>query len=237
MSIRDASAQATGGSAASFQVALPEPFTFRLEERERRIRRFERFRVASGLASKDADVQVSTLIYAMGDKADDILRSLALSEEDCTNYGTIKTKLDNHFVQRRNTTFERARFNRRRQEEGEPVDAFITVLYTLAEHCGYGDLHHEMVHERIVVGIRNSALSEKLQLDTDLILQSTPGRSREEAAAMGAWDAGYTCGCGGGGASSNQDQARLSRWLKEDKEQCPYLTQVELSLVWEKPSA
>ena len=182
MSIRDASAQATGGSAASFQVALPEPFTFRPEEWERWIRRFERFRVASGLASKDADVQVSTLIYAMGDKADDILRSLALSEEDRTNYGTVKTKLDNHFLQRRNTIFERARFNRRRQEEGEPVDAFITALYTLAEHCGYGGLHDEMVRDRIVVGIRNSALSEKLQLDPDLTLQSAITQVRQAEA-------------------------------------------------------
>ena len=115
----------------------------------------------------------------MGDKADAILRSLAFSEEDRTNYGTIKTKLDNHFVQRRNTIFERARFNRRRQEEGEPVDAFITAPHTLAEHCGYGGLHDEMVRDRIVVGIRNSALSEKLELDPDLTLQSAITRVRQ----------------------------------------------------------
>ena len=46
----------------------------------------------------------------------------------------------------------------RRQEEGELVDAFITALYLLAEHCGYGDLHGEMIRDRIVVGIRNAQL-------------------------------------------------------------------------------
>ena len=87
--------------------------------------------------------------------------------EDRENYETVKTKFDSHFVQRRNVIFERARFNRRRQEEGEPVESFITALYSLAEHCGYGNLHDEMIRDRIVVGIRNNSLSEKLQLDRD----------------------------------------------------------------------
>ena len=32
----------------------------------------------------------------------------------------------------------------RKQEEGEPVDAFVTDLYALAEHCSFGALHDEM---------------------------------------------------------------------------------------------
>ena len=43
-------------------------------------------------------------------------------------------------------------------------------MYTLAEHCKYGDLHDELIHDRIVVRIRDKNLSEKLQLDVDLML-------------------------------------------------------------------
>lgn len=46
------------------------------------------------------------------------------------------------------------------------------LLYELAEHCGYGDLHKEMIQDCIVMGIRNSTLSEKLQLDSKLTLES-----------------------------------------------------------------
>ena len=53
--------------------------------------------------------------------------------------------IERHFVQRRNVIFERAKFNQRRQEEGEPVDSFITALYALAEHCAYGALHDEVI--------------------------------------------------------------------------------------------
>ena len=63
----------------------------------------------------------------------------------------------------------------RKQEEGEPVDAFITALYALAEHCSFGMLHDELIRDRIVVGIRNSALSEKLQLSPNLRLSHHPG--------------------------------------------------------------
>ena len=34
-------------------------------------------------------------------------------------------------------------------------------LYALAEHCGYADLHDEMIRDRIV-GLRDARLSEKL---------------------------------------------------------------------------
>ena len=178
-----AGARAGAPGGASFHVSMPDPFTFtRPEEWDRWTRRFDRFRVASGLAQKDDEVQVSTLIYAMGDQADDILRSFALPEEDRKNYAIVKAKFDNHFVHRRNVIFERARFNRRRQEEGESVDSFITALYTLAEHCGYGELHDEMVRDRIVVGIRNGALSEKLQLNADLTLQTAITQVRQAEA-------------------------------------------------------
>jgi hypothetical protein len=108
----------------------------------------------------------------MGEEAEDVLRSFALTEDEVENFDTVKGKFEDHFVKRRNIIYERAKFNRRRQEQGEPVDKFITALYSLAEHCGYGTLHDEMIRDRIVVGIVNSALSEKLQLDADLTLGS-----------------------------------------------------------------
>ena len=38
------------------------------------------------------------------------------------------------------------KFNMHRQEEGEPVDLFITSFsYRLAEYCNYRDLHDEMI--------------------------------------------------------------------------------------------
>jgi len=168
---------------ATFQVSAPEAFSFsRPDEWPRWIRRFERFRITSGLAGKDEETQVNALIYTMGDQADDILASFSLSAEESKTYGIVKSKFDNHFVKRRNVIYERAKFNMRRQREGESVDTFVTSLYTLAEHCQYGVLHDEMIRDRIVVGIRNTALSERMQLQPDLNLEKAITQARQSEA-------------------------------------------------------
>ncbi len=165
---------------ATYQVSPPETFSFtRPEEWPRWIRHFERFRCASGLDAKTEAAQVNTLIYSMGDEADDILRSLGLSAEDSKKYGPVKAKFEAHFVKRRNTIFERANFNMRKQEDGEPVDAFVTELYALAEHCGYGALHDELIRDRLVVGLRDVKLSERLQLNADLTLDTAVTQARQ----------------------------------------------------------
>ena len=144
----------------SFRVKLPEKLDFsRQEEWPKWSRRFERFRLASGLAKEEEEEsQINTLIYAMGDQAGDILTSFKLSTSQLKQYYTVKTKFDEHFVVRRNVIFERAKFNRRRQEDGEPVDTVITALHALAEHCDYGTLKDEMIRDRIVVGLQDSKL-------------------------------------------------------------------------------
>ena len=47
------------------------------------------------------------------------------------------------------------KFNVRRREENEPINEFIIDLYRMAKHCGYGELHDEMIRDRIVVGVRD----------------------------------------------------------------------------------
>ena len=84
---------------ASYNIPAVEPFTFRKpEEWTQWIRRFKRFRVASGLSSKSEDKQVNTLVYSMGAKAEDIFQSFGLSEDDSKNYSTVKTKFESHFI-------------------------------------------------------------------------------------------------------------------------------------------
>ena len=59
--------------------------------------------MASGLSEQGDEAQVNTLIYAMGDEGDDILRSFAISAKV---YETVKGKFDEHFVPRRNVIFQ-----------------------------------------------------------------------------------------------------------------------------------
>ena len=69
-------------SVANYQVSPPEKFSFELEDWIRWIRRFERFQKATGLHQKSGDNQVNTLVYSMGEEADDIMISFGLTADD-----------------------------------------------------------------------------------------------------------------------------------------------------------
>ena len=56
---------------------------------------------------------------------------------------------------------------------------FITALYNLAERCEYGALHDDMIRDRIVVGIKDSSLSERMQLDDALTLEKATKTVRQ----------------------------------------------------------
>lgn len=85
----------------SFQISPPESFSFtNPEERPKWIRRFERYRLASGLSNKSAEVEVNALIYHMGDQADDILTSFGLLDDDKKKYDVVKAKFERHFIKR-----------------------------------------------------------------------------------------------------------------------------------------
>ena len=159
---------------------LSPPFEFsRPEEWVRWKKRLQRYREATGLDKKDGPIQISTLVYSMGDREEDILSSFSLSEDDAKDYQKVLDRFKNHFVKKRNAIYERATFNQRQQTEGEHVENFITALYRLPEHCQFGALRDELIRDRIVVVILDQRLSEKLQLDQDLTLEKAVTLARQ----------------------------------------------------------
>ena len=102
-------------SIASYQVAPPESFNFKAEDWTKWIKRFERFRKATGLDEKKGENQVNTLIYSMGQQADDIFTSFALNHDESQDYDTVKGKFESYFVVKKNVIYERAKFNSRIQ--------------------------------------------------------------------------------------------------------------------------
>lgn len=67
----------------------------------------------------------------------------------------------------------------RKQEPHETLDAFVTALYALVEHCNYGTLHDELIRDRIVVGLADTRLSECMQIENDLDLQKAMNMARQ----------------------------------------------------------
>ena len=132
--------------------------------------RFERYRIATKLFNENQKVQVASLIYAMGPEAENIFKTFDFETEgDENKYETVSQKFTPHFIPKRNIIHERAIFHRRNQDTTESVEEFIRTLYELAEHCDFAD-KDQQIRDRIVIGIADRRVSEKLQLTADLTL-------------------------------------------------------------------
>ena len=116
---------------------LPENFDFgRPEQWPEWHQSFERYRIATKLNKEDGEVQVSTLIYALGKEAEQVFNTFTFEEkEDKNDYATVLGKMNNYFVPKVNVIHERARFYQRLQRQGETAVEFIRIWYELAETC------------------------------------------------------------------------------------------------------
>ena len=103
--------------------------------------------------------QVSTLLYCLGEEADDVLSSTNITEVQRRRYTDVLSKFDSFFQVTKNVIFKRARFNHRIQQEGESAEQYIASLYNLAESCEYGTMKSELIRD-----------PERLQADEKLTL-------------------------------------------------------------------
>ena len=80
----------------------PEPFDFTKPDNWIKWkRRFEQFCKASGLASASKTRQVSTLLYTMGENADNVLTSTYIKQGRPKKYSSVITKFDGFFKVRK----------------------------------------------------------------------------------------------------------------------------------------
>ena len=71
---------------------------------------------------------ISTLLYCLGEEAEDVLSSTNISEEDKAKYSNVLEKLNGFFNVRKNVILEPAKFNRHNQLPCESVEQYITTL-------------------------------------------------------------------------------------------------------------
>ena len=144
--------------------------------------------VVTKLDQENAAYKVSMLRYAFTEETRRIYNTLTLSDAEAADHNAIIAKLKEFAKGTVNETMERHSFNSRNQEEGETFDDYITELKILRKNCNFCENCSDgLLRDRIVGGIRDTALRQKLLSEEKLTLKKTEETCRaREKAKMGA---------------------------------------------------
>ena len=134
--------------------------------------RFEIYILASGISVKSGKQNCAVLKHVIGADAAAIAKTFSFSEAEQVNLDILLNKYDNYFELIRNVTVERYKFNKRVQQQGESFDVFLTDLRHLVKTCDYGDLTESLIKDRVVIGIYDDTLRERLLRQKDLTLST-----------------------------------------------------------------
>lgn len=141
---------------------------------------FCRYRLATRLHRDEGEEQVSALIYAMGRQAENIYQSFEFEPvinlvvlpppaDPRNDFDTVLAKFEAYFVPKRNTIYERTKFYKRSQQQGESIECFVRNLHELAAHCRFGENESENIRDRLISGMLDNEMSQKLQLEQDTL--------------------------------------------------------------------
>ena len=118
---------------ADYRVKPPDEFDFKTPAGWLRWKeRFERFRLVTKMEEDEELHQINSLVYHMGQEAEDILKTFNLSATQSKDFKIVLEKFDGYFVPKRNVIFERAKFNKRSQGTDE-TQSESTADHWLAE--------------------------------------------------------------------------------------------------------
>ncbi|KAJ8049054.1 hypothetical protein HOLleu_01612 [Holothuria leucospilota] len=133
---------------------------------------FEGYCIITQLHSHDAVYQKAVFLHCIGPVGVKIYNSLTFADdEDENDIKIIMTKLDTYFIGESNETYERYVFNKRDQQAGETVDAYVANLRTLAKTCNFVDLEESLIKDRLVLGINDPGTRKTLLQTRNLTLQ------------------------------------------------------------------
>ena len=120
-----------------------------------------------------------THLYHIGEEAVDVYNTLTWDEEgDELKIEKVLEKFESFCNPRKYTIYERYVFFSRNQASGESIDHYVTVLKNLADTCEFGALKESLIRDRIVFGIQDSSVRERLPRDAKLTLETATEKVR-----------------------------------------------------------
>ncbi|KAK5641094.1 hypothetical protein RI129_009641 [Pyrocoelia pectoralis] len=111
------------------------------------------------------------LLNRIGDRALKIYNNFTYENpEDNINCKKILEKFDERFIPTKNVTYERHVFFTRNKKSNESFDEYVTELRQLANTCDFGQLTDSLIRDRLILGIQDKEIKDRLLKEKDLTL-------------------------------------------------------------------
>ena len=135
-------------------------------------KQFETYYTAAELGSKGKNVQIAILLNAAGAEAQEVHEQFTFAEtEDKEDYKLVLKKFDLYCRPRKNVVYDRHRFWSRNQCEEEPVDKWVKELRVIAKDCDFDTQEDNMIRDKIVFGVHDKRVQERMLRDGNLDLK------------------------------------------------------------------
>ena len=117
---------------------------------------------------------MATLLTIVGEDSRDVFSTFTWGNAEDAKIKPVLEKFAEYCEPRKNVPFECYRFNKRMQEAGETYDQYRTVLRKLSEGCEFDTITpEEVLRDRLVFGIRDNKVWERLLRESSLTLKKT----------------------------------------------------------------
>ena len=162
---------------SNYLLPPPQPLEIHDPQVAEKWKRFKRawtsYALATELKDKEEAVQVATLLTVIGEEAREVFFTFTgwAADGDDAKIEPVLAKFEEYCQPRKNIPFERYRFNCRSQEPGE---TYRTALRKLGENCNFQAITpDEILRDRLVFGISDSKVRERLLRESALTLAKT----------------------------------------------------------------
>lgn len=120
---------------------------------------------------KSEKMKASLFLHVVGDEALEVYNNFTFEEGESLKLQPIMDQFEAFCIPKRNVTYERHRFFTCMQKSGETIDQYVTELKHRSKTCEFGELKDSLVKDRIVCGIPDNGLRERLLREQDLDLE------------------------------------------------------------------
>lgn len=146
-----------------------EKISFTLKELQDFKRSFELYLIAKELDEKAEKIKCAHLRLLLGDKLNDAIDNIPVAE---LKLAKIFKHMEATFIPKTNAAYAQFKFFSRNQGKEEPFNEFYMDLHlqTLAAQCDFKEQEETVMKSRIVLGVGDKELKERLLRSPDLKL-------------------------------------------------------------------